>query len=402
MNDILLNQLDEKIPVPGDFVLVFDVDGYANKAKVENLPAGGGGSGAITLTAPTLSAAGIDADTIRLTIGAVSNEIGIEIQRSNDGSTGWSTISSSPADTTTYDDNGISASTARSYRVRSLGNGTTYLTSAWSSVATASTTASGGGGYDTDAEAFFTYKGITNTTIKDAINAHVLDLKNTIGIWGTKITRIWPFVGGTGSAHAGDLRNPSSGFDLAYNGAPTHSANGMECAATSTDCAKTNVVPSASMDIADLSMGVYVRQDEQVSSLDKMSMGVQGVNFYTLSIVPRFTNDQAYFGMTDSGGNVSPANTVASGFYSISRTANNVGKAFKNGAQVGSTFTGVQTTLPNTNEICIGGGRLNDGSYISGENQICYAFIGKGLTDSEMLAYYNSIQTLQTALSRAV
>ncbi len=257
------------------------------------------------------------------------------------------------------------------------------------------------GGYDADASAFFTHSGITNTTIRDAINAHVVELKS-LGLWATKLQRIYPFVGGTSGTHACDLRNPSAPFNLSYRGTPTHTANGMECGAGDV-MAMTNVIPSVGMDIADLSMGIYISQDEQVSTLAKLTMGVVGANAYSLSIVARFTNDQSYYGMTDSGGNVSPSNTVAPGFYSLSRTANNVGKAFKGGAQVGSTFTTVQTTLPSTYDIGIGGGTADGaGNYLSGENQVRYAYIGLGLTDSEMLDYYNSIQDLQTALSRAV
>jgi hypothetical protein len=69
----------------------------------------------------------------------VANETNIEIQRSNDGTTGWSTINTAAANTTSYDDNGLAASTTRHYRVRAVGDGVTYLTSAWSSVANATT-----------------------------------------------------------------------------------------------------------------------------------------------------------------------------------------------------------------------------------------------------------------------
>jgi len=113
--------------------------GFAYKMTFTQLKAKLDSMGGTTLTAPTLSAAGIDADTIRLTIGTVANETNIEIQRSNDGTTGWSTINTAAANTTSYDDNGLAASTTRHYRVRAVGDGVTYLTSAWSSVANATT-----------------------------------------------------------------------------------------------------------------------------------------------------------------------------------------------------------------------------------------------------------------------
>jgi hypothetical protein len=132
-------------PNDADLVLWGDVTtGLAYRMTFTQLKAKlDGMSGATTLTAPTLSVSSIDADTLRLTIGTVANETSIEIQRSNDGTTGWSTINTAAANTTTYDDNGLAASTTRHYRVRAVGDGVTYLTSAWSSVASATTAAGG-------------------------------------------------------------------------------------------------------------------------------------------------------------------------------------------------------------------------------------------------------------------
>jgi hypothetical protein len=49
-----------------------------------------------------------------------------------------------------------------------------------------------------------------------------------------------------------------------------------------------------------------------------------------------------------------------------------------------------------------GGTADGAGNYNSGENQVRYYYEGLGLADTEMLDFYNSIQDLQTALSRAV
>jgi hypothetical protein len=158
----------------GSFLLAEIAAGVYRRISKENLEVqfgsgGSGGGGGTTLVAPTLSAAGIDADTIRLTIGTVANETSIEIQRSNDGSTGWTTINTAAANTTTYDDNGLAASTTRHYRVRSVGDGVTYLTSPWSSVANGTTSAAGGATYLTfpsfpsGFEAYNSNKGVRTT-----------------------------------------------------------------------------------------------------------------------------------------------------------------------------------------------------------------------------------------------
>jgi hypothetical protein len=105
-----------------------------------------------------------------LTIGTVANETSIEIQRSNDGSTGWSTINTAAANTTSYDDNGLAASTTRHYRVRAVGDGVTYLTSPWSSVANGTTSAASSATYLTfpsfpsGFEAYNSNKGVRTTS----------------------------------------------------------------------------------------------------------------------------------------------------------------------------------------------------------------------------------------------
>jgi hypothetical protein len=369
-------------------------------------PGGGGGGGGGDVTAPTVSSATVPNANPNTVIVVFSESVTVTTAgwsfRRNGSNWAVSSVAGS-GNTWTFTMATSAANGETIDRTYNAGTGNTLdgAGNELGAFTNASVTNNVAGGFDTDAQAFFTFTGITDSTIQNAINTHVVSLK-TLGLWGTKIQRIYPFVGGTSTRHQADLRNPVSGNNLSYRGTPTHTANGMECGAGDV-MAMTNVIPSVSMSISDLSMGVYISQDEQVSSLAKLTMGVVGVNAFSLSIVARFTNDQSYYGMTDSGGNVSPSNTVAPGFYSLSRTASNVGKAFKGGTQVGSTFTSTQTTLPNTVAIGIGGGTADGGtSYLSGENQVRYAYIGLGLTDAEMLDYYNSIQTLQTALSRAV
>jgi hypothetical protein len=59
--------------------------------------------------------------------------------------------------------------------------------------------------YDSDAAAFFTSTGITNTTQKDAVNTLVLELKAE-SLW-TKFIAIYPLVGGSATTHKYNLKN---------------------------------------------------------------------------------------------------------------------------------------------------------------------------------------------------
>lgn len=70
-----------------------------------------------------------------------NDETGFEIQRSLDGATGWTTIATTAADVTSYDDTGLTVDTQYYYRVRAVNaNGE----SAWSNVASGTTTVPSG------------------------------------------------------------------------------------------------------------------------------------------------------------------------------------------------------------------------------------------------------------------
>ena len=87
--------------------------------------------------------------------------------------------------------------------------------------------AAGGAGTDADAQAFITAAAITDATQQSAINTLVVDLK-TYGIW-TKMKAMYPFVGGTASAHKFNLKDPrdlNAAFRLVFSGGWTHNSNG--------------------------------------------------------------------------------------------------------------------------------------------------------------------------------
>lgn len=402
MSDKLISQYDEKIPVPTDFVLVDDGSGYYNKAQAGNLP--GGAGGATTLTAPSLSVSGIDSDTIRATIGTVADETNIQLQVSNDGSTGWADVPGGllAANTTTFDHNSIPASTTRYYRVRSVGDGVTFLTSGWSSVVNASTTS--GGGYDADADTFFTNYSITDVGQKDAVNPMVVGAK-TASLWGTKILDWMPIVGATSGKHAGNLRRPTSPYELTYRGTPTHSATGMACP-SGDNGATINVNFDASggaetASINDIGIGIYVHTNVAVATLSKFLMGLVGTNSHGFSLIPRYSNDQFYCQMTDSGGNIQAATpgTDSRGFWFMTRTASNVGKLFHNGVQVGSTYTGSPST-PAGNKLGVGGGFDNFSAYQGSEHTVSNFIRTIGVTDGEVATLSDLINDCETALGR--
>lgn len=75
---------------------------------------------------------------------------------------------------------------------------------------------------DPDAASFLTAAAISNTTQKSAVNSLVLALKN-VSLWD-KIYALYPYVGGTASSHARDLRGAYHGT---FGGTVTQDANGI-------------------------------------------------------------------------------------------------------------------------------------------------------------------------------
>jgi hypothetical protein len=67
--------------------------------------------------------------------------------------------------------------------------------------------------FDTDAQSFITAASLTDTTQTNAVNDLVLDLK-AAGLW-TKISTLYPMVGGNATSHKFNLKDPRD-LDAAY------------------------------------------------------------------------------------------------------------------------------------------------------------------------------------------
>jgi len=260
------------------------------------------------------------------------------------------------------------------------------------------------GGYDADAETFFTNYSITDTGQKNAVNPMVGGAK-TATLWASKILDWHPIVGGTSGRHAGNLRRPTSPYELTYRGTPTHSATGMACP-SGDNGATINVNFDASggaetANINDIGIGIYVHTNIAVATLAKYLMGLTGTNSHGFNLIPRYSNDQFYCQMTDSGGNIQAATpgVDSRGFWFMTRTASNVGKLYHNGVQVGSTYTGTPST-PAGAKMGVGGGFDNFGAYQGSEHTVSNFIRTLGVSDSEVATLSGLINACETALGR--
>lgn len=254
----------------------------------------------------------------------------------------------------------------------------------------------GGGGYDPDAEAFFTAASITDTTQKSAVNQLVLDLKS-YGVW-TKCNAIYPIVGGNASSHAVNLKTPGT-YNLTFATGMTHSSTGM-LPNGSTAYANTFLATSViGLNTGHLS---FYSRTNSLSAASKSSIGSlrpqSGANSYSDLGMGSINQDYFRYNNTGTYDNIAATNTL--GFYNGSRTAGGTIKLFKNGTAI---INGTAVSQATSSVSFYISAANNNGTAAYYDNKECsFASIGSGLSITEAANYYTAVQAYQTTLSRQV
>lgn len=251
--------------------------------------------------------------------------------------------------------------------------------------------------FDYDALLFLNATGITDPTIRLAINYLVFSLKVN-GLW-SKMSAIYPMVGGTAATHKFNLKNPldtNAAFRLSFIGGWTHSANGALPNGTNA-YADTFLIPNTNLLLNNHSFGIYSRTNNTVGNQIYGSFN----NIVTLQhniVLPG--SIQGAFGSGNSGF-VYPINTTS--FFVATRTSNVNFKAFRAGILLGNSAIPM-TTLPNVNFLFSARLDFSAGTAIRWFNrqQLAFGFLGEGLTDTESTNFYNIVQQFQTTLNRQV
>ena len=265
--------------------------------------------------------------------------------------------------------------------------------------------AAGGAGTDADAQAFITAAAITDATQQSAINTLVVDLK-TYGIW-TKMKALYPFVGGTASAHKFNLKDPrdlDAAFRLVFSGGWTHSNTGALPNGTNA-YADTFLIPSTSLTNFNTHFSFYSRTNNNGDFVD-FGVSRGSLSGFTNRMVMhiKWSDNNAYHDQYDGTNGritVSMSSINSNGLFTSTRTANNVFKVFRNSVIIGSKTNTVTTTLP---QLKLSISARNDEGIIQNysNRQCAFASIGDGLTDTEAANLYTAVQAYQTTLSRNV
>ena len=244
--------------------------------------------------------------------------------------------------------------------------------------------------------AFVTATNITDITIRTALNVFVLTLRANNLL--SKFDAIYPFVGGTSFTHKFNLMNAAdsdSAFRLAFNGGYVHNANGINPNGINT-WANTYYNENTNSSLNNKHISIYCRTN---SSALLCEIGIfDGVSIST-DIIPRYNvgGDKCFMRNSSSTGNF--ANSDSRGFYLNNRTSSTENRAYKNSTL--NVLTSTSTSLLNFNYYINAINQAGIAAFRSNRN-IAFASIGRSFTDGEAVIFYNAVQTLQTALGRAV
>ena len=234
----------------------------------------------------------------------------------------------------------------------------------------------------------------SDTTIISALRTFEEGL--VLNSFVSRLLAVYPLVGGNSTKHAFNFMNTAN-FQLTFFGGITHNSNGYTPNG-STGYAKTGITPATHLPLAENSFGVYSRTSPASDGYDISSRnGNRGIN-----LASKWTDGSTYYDSNDDvvgGAGNFLANTL--GLISVNRPNISVKKLFKNGALM-STH-GIQAVSGNPPEIHLSVRNINLVlDFYSVRNLSFVYFATASFSDSEMLTFYNLVQTLQTSLSRQV
>lgn len=223
-------------------------------------------------------------------------------------------------------------------------------------------------------------------------------------LWN-KMIAFYPMIGDTSAKQKENLI--SSSYPLAFNGGWTIDSggalpDGSSAYALTGINPSSSLTPSGVLTINSASIGFYSRTETPAATVNGVNFGCgSGSDRFAMQIIrdilPSFTIGTR---VNTSNAVASPTITSSLGLFTVSRTANNITKTYRNGTLL-NTSTSLSTALPNA-ELCLGAQNISGTISTYSSRKIAGAFVSSGLTDGEVTTLYNIIQEFQTLLTRQV
>lgn len=246
--------------------------------------------------------------------------------------------------------------------------------------------------YDADAEAYILAAGLTDSTHINAARILVNGLKG-LGLW-TKMTAIYPFIGGSALSHSINMKTPGT-YNITWFGSITHNSNGVTGDGTS-GYGNTGITPSLHLQQNSISISAYSRTN---SGAETASIGVQqGSN--NLRLFLRNSTNNLGIANLNQGGNFTFSANDSLGFFVCSRTSSTLSKVYERGLLISSSSlsSGGLATI----QVCILANNSSGVMELFNSRTHSFIHIGSGLTDAEVSSLSTLVQYIQTLLGRAV
>lgn len=240
---------------------------------------------------------------------------------------------------------------------------------------------------------FLNATGITDDTIKGAINGLVANLK-AANIWDS-IDALYPLVGGTADTHKWNLKDTGS-FQITWNGTITHNVSGSQ-GDGSTGWADTNLNASSSLAGGQPNFGNHmVLYMQSITGDSGLDAGVTGT--YPWRLNSRNPSDVFNTQNMDTSFDSQSNSTGSAGFYAMSRTGTTA--YFKS---INKTHTSVLSsnaqTMPDV-DIAFMAQNSSGGAGEFQDRMFSLVSFGDALSQSEMSDFVDANETFQTALGR--
>lgn len=236
----------------------------------------------------------------------------------------------------------------------------------------------------------------SNSTFVSAINQFVIDLK-TNSLW-TKMSRVYPFLGGTSAKCATDL---VTGVNGTFSGTFTYSANGPLPNGVNAFFNTGLNATSLTANNNHLSFDSFTNNAVAIDyDMGVSTNSTAGTDNYGLFL--RRSNGTCGFDAgTFSNGRVSSTTTDSAAFFVGSIVASNDRRLFRNATQLNISTTSFSQTMPNGNIYIFAMNNIaGGGATLYGSKGSKLITIGSGLTAAEVSTLQTIRSTFQTAVAR--
>lgn len=248
--------------------------------------------------------------------------------------------------------------------------------------------------FDTDAQAFITAAGITNATQQSAINTLVLDLK-AYSLW-TKMSAIYPLVGGTATNHKYNLKDPRDldvAFRLQFNGGWTHNSNGIQGDGSTGYADTFAAMNTAAIPNRSNHFSVYIKI---------LPSGTQYNGILDSGVLRAFGgvwgSGQNWFASLQNFSNSGVQSQV--GFVNGTVTSTSASALYRNGTSIWTPNN--PGSMTNQYNYYLGATNYDGSPGFYNTTNIAFASLGGSMNATDASNFYTAVQAFQTTLGRQV